>query len=92
MPLQSDANHELEGGLFAYRGGSVIACSIVFIVLCTLSLLLRFVSHRIDRRLFNLEDWLMIPAWVLLMGLCANVICSMPDFLERARSPQLADL
>ncbi|OTB02098.1 hypothetical protein M426DRAFT_62784 [Hypoxylon sp. CI-4A] len=58
----------------AYGGDSVIACSIVFAVLCTLFMALRFISHRIDRRPINIEDWLMIPAWALMIGFCANVI------------------
>lgn len=66
----------LEDGIYANRGNSVIACSVVFIVLCTLSLVLRFVSHHVGQRAYSLEDWLMVPAWVLMMSLCTNVICS----------------
>jgi len=76
MPSHITDPSTLEGGLYADRGGSVISCSIVFIVLCTFCLILRFASHHIGRRPTSLEDWLMIPAWVLMMGLCANVICS----------------
>jgi hypothetical protein len=66
-PVEPDASSQ---------GTSVIGCSVVFIVLCTLCLVLRFLSHHVGRRPLNLEDWLMIPSWFLLMGLCANVICS----------------
>ncbi|KAI1073844.1 hypothetical protein F5B20DRAFT_478444 [Whalleya microplaca] len=66
----------LDGGLFAYGGDSVIDCSIVFAVLCTVFLALRFASHRIRHRPIHLDDWLMIPAWFLMMGLIANIICS----------------
>ncbi|KAF2799237.1 hypothetical protein K505DRAFT_266182 [Melanomma pulvis-pyrius CBS 109.77] len=66
----------LDGGLYASRGDSVIACSIVFLVLCTVCLVLRFLSHHIGNRSTSLEDWFMIPAWILMLGLCANVICS----------------
>lgn len=59
-----------------YGGDTVIACAIVFIVACTLFVSLRFVSHRIGRRPLRFEDWLMIPSWVLMMGLCANAILS----------------
>ncbi|KAI1142681.1 hypothetical protein F5Y05DRAFT_126815 [Hypoxylon sp. FL0543] len=76
MSTESIDTSELEGGLFAYGGGSVIACAIVFIVLCTTFVALRFVSHRIVRRPISLEDWLIIPAWVIMMGFCANIICT----------------
>ncbi len=66
----------LEGGLDADRGNNVINCVIVFVVLCTIFLVLRFTSHRISSRPICLEDWVMIPAWFLMMGLCVNVICS----------------
>lgn len=67
----------LEGGLDANRGDSVLACAIIFIVSCSLVLVLRFVSQRITRRGVFLEDWLMVAAYFLMMGLCSNVICSM---------------
>ena len=66
----------LEGGLNADRGMDVIACSVVFIILCTAFLILRFVASHVGRRAIFLEDWLMIPAWVLMMGLAANAIWS----------------
>ncbi|KAI0547683.1 hypothetical protein F4679DRAFT_574700 [Xylaria curta] len=46
----------------------------LFIVLCTLFLTLRFISLRIGRRPIGLEDWLIVPAWVVQLGLCANAI------------------
>lgn len=70
----------LDGGINAYKGDSVIACSVVFIILCTIFLVLRFVAHRISRSKISWEDWIMIPAWVLMMGLCANVIFSKSRF------------
>ncbi|CAJ2509530.1 Uu.00g145560.m01.CDS01 [Anthostomella pinea] len=66
----------LYGGLYAYGGDSVIACVVVFAVLCTVFLALRFMSHRIGRRPISLSDWLMIPCWFLIIGLCASVVCS----------------
>jgi hypothetical protein len=68
----------LEGGFDAYRGGNVIACAAVFIVLCTVFLVLRCISHHLDSRPYQLEDWIMIPAWIMMMGLSVNVILSMP--------------
>ena len=65
-----------DSDLYAYRGHIVIVCSVVFIILCTFSLALRFISHHIGGRTPNYEDWLMIPAWALMMGLCATLICS----------------
>ncbi|KAK3316402.1 hypothetical protein B0H66DRAFT_604697 [Apodospora peruviana] len=62
--------------LCAQGGDSVIACCIVFAVLCTLVLGMRFGVHWLDRRPTSLEDWILIPAWVLMMGLCTNVILS----------------
>ena len=71
----------LDGGLDAYGGGSVIGCCVTFIILCTLFLGLRFFSLRFDSRPTSIEDWVMIPAWVLMMGLAANVILSMSNSL-----------
>ncbi|KAI1419682.1 hypothetical protein F5Y12DRAFT_793006 [Xylaria sp. FL1777] len=67
---------QLEGGLFAYGGKSVIIWASLFIVLCTLFVALRFISLRIARRPIGLEDWLIVPAWIIEIGLCANGICS----------------
>ncbi|KAI1822703.1 hypothetical protein F4861DRAFT_540750 [Xylaria intraflava] len=67
---------QLEGGLFAYGGKSVIIWASVFIVLCTFFVTLRFVSIRIGGRPVQLEDWLILPAWIIEIGLCVNVICS----------------
>ncbi|OTA77995.1 hypothetical protein M434DRAFT_382426 [Hypoxylon sp. CO27-5] len=74
MSTESIDTSGLEGGLFAYGGNSVISCAIVFIILCTTFVALRFISHRIGRRPINLEDWLMIPTWIIMIGFCANVI------------------
>lgn len=67
----------LEGGIDANRGGEVIACAVIFIVSCTLFLALRFLSYRLADRNIFFEDWLIIPAYILMMGICATVICSM---------------
>ena len=67
----------LAGGLHADKSGDVIACCVVFAVLCTLFLVLRFVAHHVKGRKPCAEDWIMIPSWFLMMGLCANAICSM---------------
>ncbi|KAK3945719.1 putative integral membrane protein [Diplogelasinospora grovesii] len=75
-PLAEVDPSTLEGGLYGYGGDRVIACGIIFAVLCTVFLGLRFLSHYVDRRPFGADDWVMIPAWVLMMGLCANVILS----------------
>lgn len=83
--MSNNQTSELEGGLDADRGGSVIACAIVFILSCSLILTLRFASHAMNHRAIFVEDWLMIPAYVMMMGLCANVICSM----IHVASPQL---
>lgn len=69
-------NSTLEGGFDAYRGGSVIVCAVTFAILCSACLGLRFLSHRISQNPISWEDWLMIPAWAMTMGLCAIVICS----------------
>ncbi|TRX88462.1 hypothetical protein FHL15_010652 [Xylaria flabelliformis] len=67
---------QLEGGLFAYGGQSVIIWASLFIILCTLFVTLRFVSLRVGRRPIGLEDWLILPAWIVELGLCANGISS----------------
>ena len=72
----------LDGGLDAYGGASVIGCCVTFIILCTLFLGLRFFSLRFDSRPTSIEDWVMIPAWVLMMGLAANVILSVLSLLR----------
>lgn len=64
----------LTGGIDAYRGGSVIACSVVFIISCTMFLILRFAAHRVSRSPLALEDWLVIPSWALMMVLCGGAI------------------
>lgn len=64
----------LEGSLAANAGAHVIATSILFIVLCTVFLFLRFFAHRVARSAIFLDDWLVLPAYVLMMGLCVDLI------------------
>lgn len=74
--ITENSNSSLEGGLNADRGGSVIACASIFIVSCTLFMALRWFSQRVAKRDLFIEDWLMVAAYIVMMGLCANVICS----------------
>ncbi|KAI1147214.1 hypothetical protein F4825DRAFT_455722 [Nemania diffusa] len=67
---------QLEGGLYAYGGQSVIIWASLFIILCTLFVALRFISLRVGRRAIGLEDWLILPALIIEVGLCVNGICS----------------
>lgn len=67
---------KLSGGLHADGSGAVIGCSVIFIVCCTLALVMRFVASRTARRSIFLEDWLMMPAWVMMMVLCGTAIWS----------------
>ncbi|KAI0478020.1 hypothetical protein F4859DRAFT_520913 [Xylaria cf. heliscus] len=76
MPLDDSDTSQLEGGLFAYGGQSVIIWASLFIVLCTLFVTLRFVSLRIGQRPIGLDDWLIVPAWIIEVGLSVNGICS----------------
>ncbi|KAI3317895.1 hypothetical protein HD806DRAFT_355400 [Xylariaceae sp. AK1471] len=76
MPTEETSASQLAGIDYAYGGDSVIACAIIFIVLCTTFLGLRFISIKIGQRHIGIEDWLLLPAWVIEIGLCANVICS----------------
>lgn len=67
----------VHSGMDANRGSEVIACAVVFIFFCTVFVGLRFLSYRLVNRKIFFEDWLIIPAYVLMMGICAAVICSM---------------
>lgn len=69
-------NSGLDGGINADQGGKVIACAVIFIIFCSLFLVLRFLARHVARQGNFFEDWLMIPAYLMMMGLCANVICS----------------
>lgn len=75
--MASDARDTsgLSGGFAAYRGGEVIACAVIFIVFCTLFLALRFMSYRLIQRKIFFEDWLIIPSYILMMGICIDTIC-----------------
>ncbi|KAJ8126522.1 hypothetical protein O1611_g7115 [Lasiodiplodia mahajangana] len=76
MSTDDPNTSQLEGGLYAYGGQSVIIWASLFIILCTLFVGLRFISIRVGRRVIGLEDWLIIPAWIIEVGLCVNGICS----------------
>lgn len=65
----------LSGNFAAYRGGEVIACAVIPIVVCTLFLALTFMSYRLIQRKIFFEDWLIVPSYVLMMGTCAHTIC-----------------
>lgn len=76
--LRSDGSVDesaLEGGLHAYGGDRVIACAVVFIVMCTVALVLRFYARRVSKCPVSLEDYVLIPTWVLMMAHCANALC-----------------
>ncbi|KAK2607151.1 hypothetical protein N8I77_005853 [Diaporthe amygdali] len=75
MPIPRADTSSLEGGLFADRRGTILGVAIMFMVLCTLILILRFISRRSEKRPICAEDWIMIPAWIVLMGHCAGAIC-----------------
>lgn len=77
---------QLEGGLYAYGGQSVIIWASLFIILCTLFVALRFISLRVGRRAIGLEDWLILPALIIEVGLCVNGICSMSKKREKLRT------
>lgn len=66
----------LEGDLDADRGGGLLAISALFLVLCTAFVVLRFWAHRVLRSPIFLEDWLVIPAYVLMVGLCIDLLLS----------------
>ncbi|KAF3762720.1 hypothetical protein M406DRAFT_323664 [Cryphonectria parasitica EP155] len=64
----------LEGGLDANRGGGIIAISVLFMVFGTVVFFLRYVAHRVADSPVFLEDWLMIPSYILMMGLCIDLL------------------
>lgn len=63
-----------EGGLAADRSSHLVATAVFFIILCTIFLILRFVAHHVADSPIFLDDWLIIPAYVLMMGLCTDLI------------------
>lgn len=76
MSTEEISTLQLSGIDHSYGGDSVIAWAIAFVILCTAFLALRFLSIKIGRRHIGLEDRLLLLAWILEIGLCANVICS----------------
>lgn len=60
--------------LDANRGNAILTISIFFIVLSTLVFALRFVAHRVADSALFLDDWLMIPSYILMIALCADLI------------------
>ncbi|KAI8631839.1 hypothetical protein F5Y19DRAFT_422268 [Xylariaceae sp. FL1651] len=58
------------------QGDRIIAVAIIFAVLCTVFFALRFAALRLEHRSPSLEDWILAPAYVLMLGFCANVITS----------------
>ncbi|KAI1123324.1 hypothetical protein F5Y10DRAFT_270188 [Nemania abortiva] len=66
----------VDASLLVDQGDRIIAVSILFAVLCTIFIALRFAALRLERRSPSLEDWILVPAYVLMLGFCANVIIS----------------
>lgn len=54
-----------------YSGDKVVATSVVFAVLTTIFLGLRFCSKRLMRSRSGWDDLLLVAAYVFNMGLCA---------------------
>lgn len=75
----AEASTELEGGLAADKSAHLVATAIFFMVLCTLFLVLRFVAHRVANSAIFIDDWLVLPAYVLMIALCIDLIlCELP--------------
>lgn len=63
-----------EGGLAADRSCHLVDTAVFFMILCTIFVILRFVAHRVADSAIFFDDWLIIPAYVLMMGLCIDLI------------------
>ncbi|TRX88390.1 hypothetical protein FHL15_010703 [Xylaria flabelliformis] len=66
----------VDASLLVNQGDRIIAVAILFAVLCTVFIALRFAALHLGQRSPSLEDWILAPAYVLMLGFCANVITS----------------
>jgi hypothetical protein len=72
--LPSNPDDYPPGYLAEYKGGQLVATSIVFIILETFFVVLRFYARRIKRASVGLDDWFIWPALVANVAVCVEAI------------------
>ena len=55
-------------------GSLVLTVTITLLLLTTLVIIMRFISRRVIKRKFSLDDWLMLLAWALIVGLSISIV------------------
>lgn len=55
-------------------GSLVLTVTITLLLLTTLVIIMRFISRRMIMRKLSLDDWLMLLAWALIIGLSISII------------------
>lgn len=63
------------GYLAEYKGGQLIATSIVFIVLNIVFFVLRLYARKVRGVAADLDDWFLWPALVINLAVCLEAIC-----------------
>ena len=58
----------------AYSGDKLRDVTAAFIALETIFVSLRYMSQKVGRKPFGLDDWLMIPAFITNLGVCVSAI------------------
>lgn len=58
-----------------YNGNPVIVTAIVFIILNTIFVCLRFLSRHLQNTAFGWDDAFIVPSWLTNIGMCIALLC-----------------
>ena len=64
-----------------YNGVPINITAIVFIILDTIVVLLRYWSRRLQSASYGWDDWLIIPAWIFCIVNCILALSMFSPFL-----------
>ena len=57
-----------------YNGRPVIITAIVFMVLDSVFVMLRFLARRLQTATFGWDDWLIIPGWLFILAMISVLL------------------
>ena len=64
-----------QGYLNEYNGNPVVVTAIVFIILNTVFVCLRFLSRHLQNAAYGWDDAFIVPSWLANIGMCIAILC-----------------
>jgi hypothetical protein len=74
--FSSNPNDYPPGYLAEYKGGELIATSVILIVLNLVFFALRLYARKVKGTPADLDDWFLWPALIVSVAVCLEAICT----------------